>query len=798
MRVMKRHLAILLSLFMIFTMCPTTLYASSKDTDSTAAPEITEPEPDNAQDEVIVDETESITDEFIDEATYVTANDPVDETADEAAPVIEEEIPETTEAPDTDEYAEESAPATEAQDITPKTDTLPESEELVGAPVTVGTNVKATFNSSTGAVTITSNNGTLWRDWIDKAGFDRSKIKSIKVTSGTVHLPANSSGLFWYCTNLKTLDLSAFDTSKVTVAFFMFYECNSLQSLDLSSFDTSKCTDMAGMFEGCSSLTSLNLSGFNTSNAESMLHMFTGCSNLKSLELGSFDTTKVGSMEGMFASCTSLTHLNLQNFKTPNLVEIQDMFYNCSKLAAIDMGGFDLSKVKAKDEYGNAYTPFRKCSNLKLLKTPKKNTIARDLPVTLYDQTGKSYTKLPVTSKSLLLARPKQLAKGTMIVGDGVTASIDSSGAVSFYSDNGTLWNEWRSYPVLEDTTSFKVAYGTVYLPADSSYIFSNLQKLVSADFTHFNTSRVTDMGSMFANDIMLQSLDLRTFNTSKVNEIGAMFYRCFNLKILDLSSFDLSKIQSTSEYPPTFLTYNSCGLYVLKTPKNDKVSSPISTLYSSAGKAYSTIPNLSKSIVLAMSKQLAKDCETYGKLFTDVLDPKHPYYKAIYWAAQKGITKGYSDGSFGIDLPCTRGHAVMFLWRMAGCPAPKAVSKSPFSDVPKTHTFYKAVLWAQQKGITKGYTSGPNKGKFGINDTCTRGQIMMFIWRYKGQPKPKPVSKSPFSDVPMNHPFYKAILWGSQKGVTKGYTTGPNKGKFGVNDNCTRGQIVTFLYRIR
>jgi surface protein len=474
------------------------------------------------------------------------------------------------------------------------------------------------------------------------------------------------------------------------------------------------------------------------------------------------------------------------------------MFYNCSKLAAIDMGGFDLSKVKAKDEYGNAYTPFRKCPNLKLLKTPKKNTIARDLPVTLYDQTGKSYTKLPVTSKSLLLARPKQLAKGTMIVGDGVTASIDSSGAVSFYSDNGTLWNEWRSYPVLEDTTSFKVAYGTVYLPADSSYIFSNLQKLVSADFTHFNTSKVTDMGSMFANDIMLQSLDLRAFNTSKVNEIGAMFYRCFNLKILDLSSFDLSKIQSTSEYPPTFLTYNSCGLYVLKTPKNDKVSSPISTLYSSAGKAYSTIPNLSKSIVLAISKQLAKDCETYGKLFTDVLDPKHPYYKAIYWAAQKGITKGYSDGSFGIDLPCTRGHAVMFLWRMAGCPAPKAVSKSPFSDVPTTHTFYKAVLWAQQKGITKGYTTGPNKGKFGINDTCTRGQIMMFIWRYKGQPKPKPVSKTPFSDVPMNHPFYQAILWGSQKGVTNGYTTGPNKGKFGVNDNCTRGQIVTFLYRIR
>ena len=793
MRVRKRHLAIILSIFMLFTMCPTTLFASSKGTDSTAAPEITEQELGNAQEEIIVDETESITDE----ATYVTDNDPLDETADEAAPVIEKEIPGT--APDTDEYAEEPAPETEAQDITPETGTLPESEELVGAPVTVGTNVKATFNSSTGVVTFTSNNGTLWADWIDKVAFDRSLIKSIKVTSGTVYLPADSSGLFLNCTNLKTLDLSGFNSSKMTSAFWMFRNCKSLQSLNMSSFDTSKCTNMAGMFEECSSLTSLNLYGFDTSNVEFMSDMFVGCSSLKHLDLRTFNTTKVQSMEGMFASCTSLTHLGLQSFNTPNLSEIQDMFYNCSKLAAIDMGGFDLSKVKAKDEFGNAYTPFRKCTNLKLLKIPKKNTIARDLPVTLYDQTGKSYTKLPVTSKSLLLARPKQLAKGTMIVGDMVTASIDSSGAVSLYSDNGTLEYEWEGfYPGLPDMTSFKVAYGTVYLPADSSYIFSNLQKLVSADFTNFNTSRVTDMSSMFANDIMLQSLDLRAFNTLKVTEIGAMFYRCFNLKILDLSSFDLSKIQSTSEYPPTFLTYNSCGLYVLKTPKNDKVSSPISTLYSSAGKAYSTIPNLSKSIVLAASKQLAKDCETYGKLFTDVLNPSHPYYKAIYWAAQKGITKGYSDGSFGIDLPCTRGHAVMFLWRMAGCPEPKPVSKSPFSDVPMTHTFFKAVLWAQQKGITTGYTSGPKKGKFCIDETCTRGQIMTFIWRYKGKPKPKPVSKSPFSDVPMNHTYYQAILWGSQNGITNGYTNGPNKGKFGINDDCTRGQIVTFLYRIR
>ena len=71
-----------------------------------------------------------------------------------------------------------------------------------------------------------------------------------------------------------------------------------------------------------------------------------------------------------------------------------------------------------------------------------------------------------------------------------------------------------------------------------------------------------------------------------------------------------------------------------------------------------------------------------------------------------------------------------------------------------------------------------------------------MFLWRLKGKPAPKAVSKSPFKDVPAGHAFYKAILWGSQKGITKGYTSGPKKGNFGINDNCTRGQIVTFLYR--
>jgi hypothetical protein len=179
---------------------------------------------------------------------------------------------------------------------------------------------------------------------------------------------------------------------------------------------------------------------------------------------------------------------------------------------------------------------------------------------------------------------------------------------------------------------------------------------------------------------------------------------------------------------------------------------------------------------------------------FSDVQNPKHPYYNAIYWAANAGITKGYPDGTFGIDKNCTRGEMMMFLWRYAGKKEPKAVSKSPFKDVPKTHAFYKAILWGSQKGITKGYPDGT----FGINRNVTRGECMMFLWRLKNKPAPKAVAKAPFPDVPKNHVFYNAVLWGYQKKITTGFTSGPLKGKFGVDANCSRGQIVTFLYRAR
>jgi len=204
---------------------------------------------------------------------------------------------------------------------------------------------------------------------------------------------------------------------------------------------------------------------------------------------------------------------------------------------------------------------------------------------------------------------------------------------------------------------------------------------------------------------------------------------------------------------------------------------------------------NLVDSNTIVRSQTLYAHWQTLEiKGFSDVQDPSHAFYKAIYWAADAGITKGYPDGTFGIDRSCTRGEMIMFLWRYAGKPAPKALSKSPFKDVPKNHAFYSAIIWASQKGITKGYPDGT----FGINRNVSRGECMMFLWRLKGKSAPKAVSVSPFKDVPKTHAFYNAILWGAQKKITNGYTSGPKKGTFGINENCTRGAIVTFLYRAK
>ncbi len=170
---------------------------------------------------------------------------------------------------------------------------------------------------------------------------------------------------------------------------------------------------------------------------------------------------------------------------------------------------------------------------------------------------------------------------------------------------------------------------------------------------------------------------------------------------------------------------------------------------------------------------------------FTDVKSNAY-YANAVKWAVENDITSGTGNNKFSPDTSCTRGQIVTFLWRAAGSPAPKTTS-NPFTDVKPSDYYYKAVLWAVENNIT----SGIGNGKFGPGNACTRGQAVTFLWRAAGSPGAAGAGKT-FKDVNPGSYYENAVKWA----VANDVTSGTSATTFSPNQYCTRGQIVTFLYR--
>ncbi len=167
---------------------------------------------------------------------------------------------------------------------------------------------------------------------------------------------------------------------------------------------------------------------------------------------------------------------------------------------------------------------------------------------------------------------------------------------------------------------------------------------------------------------------------------------------------------------------------------------------------------------------------------FDDVLTNAY-YYEVVKWAQEKGITGGIGNNLFGPNQPCTRAQIVTFLWRAADSPEPKAVSS--FSDVSADSYYAKAVAWAIENGITK----GTGDTTFSPNTACTRAQAVTFLARVLNA---KAESSSAFCDVPADSYYADAVAWAAASGVTEGV----GGGLFAPDDDCTRAQIVTFLWR--
>lgn len=271
-------------------------------------------------------------------------------------------------------------------------------------------------------------------------------------------------------------------------------------------------------------------------------------------------------------------------------------------------------------------------------------------------------------------------------------------------------------------------------------------------------------------------NIDYVTFDQSAVNAL--------NEGVLYAYSTGFNAVKTTDRFYYTTTSYNQNAL--------SDVTFRASTYAKTGTTVYIPFTITAKYGTSSATRQVTgtvaiKIAQTMN--FVDVKTSDY-FYDSVKWAVTKNITKGTSATTFSPNNTCTRAEIVTFLWRAAGSPTP-TITRNPFTDVKYSvgSDFYNAILWASQNGITAGTTTTT----FSPNKTCTRAEIVTFLWRYAK----KPVgygSNNPFTDVnKTDHaPYYDAILWAVSKGITTGSTTTT----FSPNGTCTRGEAVTFLYR--
>ena len=183
------------------------------------------------------------------------------------------------------------------------------------------------------------------------------------------------------------------------------------------------------------------------------------------------------------------------------------------------------------------------------------------------------------------------------------------------------------------------------------------------------------------------------------------------------------------------------------------------------------------------ITPSFVKQAEAPSRVFVDVKTGDY-FYDAVLWAVEKGITNGTSAEMFSPEDPCTRAQIVTFLWRAAGSPVVNYAMD--LSDVAGDAYYAEAVRWALSEGIT----TGTSDHTFSPDAVCTREQAVTFLYRAAGSPAVS--GESAFEDVGADAYYARAVAWAAQNGVTNGIS----QALFGTGNDCTRAQIVTFLYR--
>ena len=362
-------------------------------------------------------------------------------------------------------------------------------------------------------------------------------------------------------------------------------------------------------------------------------------------------------------------------------------------------------------------------------------------------------------------------ASGTVITGTSITVSTDTK-----------LYAIWEPIPVTEYTITFDVNGGSGTIPSQttSGQKLSSLPTATrsgSYSFDGWYTSGGTQITTAYvfsANTTVYAHWTYTGGSSSGV--VSAPTYPITVDKSVN-GSVSVSNGSAVKDASVTITVKPDKG-YTLETLTVLDKNGYALELTEKNGRFTFKMP---ASAVIV--KATFMDDNTMLNLFVDVKASDY-FYDAVLWAAEKGVTSGTDALHFSPNAPCTRAQIVTFLWRAAGSPAPKNMSS--FADVPADAFYAKAVAWAVENGIT----GGTGDGKFSPDAPCTRAQAVTFLYRASGAPAVS--GNAAFSDVATNAYYAAAVKWAEKNGITGGI----GGGLFGSNNNCTRAQIVTFLYR--
>ena len=351
---------------------------------------------------------------------------------------------------------------------------------------------------------------------IDFSEFDFSKVTTME-------------NMFAFCYNLERINFGNINTLSVVNMKRLFYRCFNLLSVDVSNFDTSKVTTMQGMFYNCSSLSTINLSNFKTSNVESFHTFLYKCNEITFIDLSSLDTSKATDMTGMFTDCFNLESINVSNFNTSNVKTFKMMLSGCSKLTSINISNFDTSSATSLEGF------FKGCYGLSSIDiTNFKTKNVESLKSTFSG--CKNLESLDVS----FLDTSKVKDFGYLFYG---CHNLKSLNLLNFNTLSGenmrSLFYECYKFEAL-DLSNFDTSSVT-YM----GWMFYKCSSLKTIKFPKIlNTSKLEVMREMFCYCYSLISLNLSSFDTTKVTDMRYMFTDCFSLKYLDIPHFSPNNLK--------------------------------------------------------------------------------------------------------------------------------------------------------------------------------------------------------------------------------------------------------------